>query len=264
MNKYNPDGSQLRADQLKMLDVLVEFSRICKENGITWWLDSGTLLGAVRHGGFIPWDDDVDVCVMKKDYKRLRKILCSLNSDKYFYSCIQTDVEHVNPFGKFRLKEGGTETTDPRSHYFKYNGPGLDVFSVEDTSHFSSPLFKVFSKNMQHPIPKIKNAAIRHFVTRLVEVISFGFLLPLCRLIGYINPKHQYYYELGSGFYKNPMYMDQIFPLGTITFEGVEFPAPRNVDAYLQNLYGDWHQLPTDEQIKKSLHNRIYLKEIYG
>ena len=60
------------------------------------------------------------------------------------------------------------------------------------------------------------------------------------------------------------MYMDQIFPLGTITFEGVEFPAPRNVDAYLQNLYGDWHQLPTDEQIKKSLHNRIYLKEIYG
>ena len=63
----------------------------------------------------------MDVCMMKKDYRKLRKILCALDSDKYFYSCIQSDVEHVNPFGKFRLKEGGVETTDPRSKYFKSN-----------------------------------------------------------------------------------------------------------------------------------------------
>ena len=58
---YNPDGSRLRTIQLNLLDILIEFDRICRNNEIPYWLDSGTLIGAARHGGFIPWDDDLDV-----------------------------------------------------------------------------------------------------------------------------------------------------------------------------------------------------------
>ena len=72
---YNPQGSPLREHQLRLLELLREWDRLCKENGITWWLDGGTLLGAMRHGGFIPWDDDLDVCILWKDVPRIRKIL---------------------------------------------------------------------------------------------------------------------------------------------------------------------------------------------
>lgn len=59
--KYNPDGSLLRNAQLRMLEILIDFDRVCRKHDIKYWLSSGTLLGAVRHGGFIPWDDDLDV-----------------------------------------------------------------------------------------------------------------------------------------------------------------------------------------------------------
>ena len=85
MRIYNPEGSTLRKDQLEMLEVLKAFSEICNENGIQWWLCSGTLLGAARHGGFIPWDDDIDVSMLKKDYRKLLKIMKKLDSKEYFY-----------------------------------------------------------------------------------------------------------------------------------------------------------------------------------
>ena len=73
--RYNPDGSDLRRLQLHMLDLLVEFDRICRKNDIDYWLEYGTLIGAARHGGFIPWDDDLDVTLLKKDRKKLIEAL---------------------------------------------------------------------------------------------------------------------------------------------------------------------------------------------
>jgi lipopolysaccharide cholinephosphotransferase len=63
-------GTPLRQAQLVMLRLLKAFHSICEENGLRYWLDAGTLLGAVRHGGFIPWDDDVDVLMPRDDYLR--------------------------------------------------------------------------------------------------------------------------------------------------------------------------------------------------
>ena len=73
--KYNPDGSILRQHQLKMLDILIVIDGICKKHGIKYWISDGTLLGAVRHGGFIPWDDDLDIQMMRKDFKHFIKII---------------------------------------------------------------------------------------------------------------------------------------------------------------------------------------------
>ena len=73
--RYNPDGSLLRRQQLRMLDILVEVDRICKKHHIEYWLSSGTLIGALRHNGFIPWDDDLDIEMMRKDYLRLLEVL---------------------------------------------------------------------------------------------------------------------------------------------------------------------------------------------
>lgn len=264
MRVYNPEGSCLRRDQKELVKVLQAFAKICKEHDIKWWLCSGTLLGAARHGGFVPWDDDIDVSMYKKDYKKLLKVLKRLDSDEYFYQCIQTDVDHVNCFGMFRKKEGLVPSTDARAQYFKFRGVGFDVFYIEKSSRFAAHMAKFFYLNMQHPTKYVKNKTLRHFLIRTVQVINFGILIPFTRLVGLINPKKEYHYALGSGFYDEPFYAKNIFPLTTIEFEGVQFPAPKDTDAYLTAMYGDWRKLPTEEQIRKSLHSPLYIEEIFG
>jgi lipopolysaccharide cholinephosphotransferase len=118
---------------------------------------------------------------------------------------------------------------------------------------------------MQHPTQYIKNSFLRHFAVRTVQVINFGLLIPIARLIGRVfNPDNEYRLCLGAGFYKSKFFVKDIFPLSTMEFEGVEFPVPGNVDSYLTNIYGDWRKLPSEEQIRKSLHYPIYIKEIFG
>lgn len=264
MREYNPEGSALRRDQKEMLKVLEAFAKICEENNIQWWLCSGTLLGAARHGGFIPWDDDVDVTMLKKDYKKLQRVLLKMKSDDYFYQCIRSDADHVNIFGKFRKKKDPVLATDPRSQYFKYQGVGLDVFYFERSTRFGAHLAKFFYKNMQHPTQYIKNRFLRHVAVRVVEGINFALLIPFARLVGQFGAKDQYRICLGAGFYKSVFYKKDIFPLSKMEFEGVEFPVPGNTDAYLTNIYGDWRKLPSEEQIRKSMHYPLYIKEIFG
>ena len=264
MRVYNPEGSTLRRDQMEMLTVLNAFAEICKDNDIQWWLCSGTLLGAARHGGFIPWDDDIDVSMFPKDYRKLLKVMKSLDSDEYFYQCIQTDVDHINVFGKFRKKKGCMLTTDPRSAYFKYSGVSIDVFPIEKTSRFADHMAKFFYHNMMHPTIYIKTPWLRHTLIRLIQAVNFGLIFPIISLIGLINPKKDYHCALGSGFYDQPFHAEDILPLTTIEFEGCMFPAPKDTDMYLKRLYGDWRRLPTDEQIRKSMHSPIYIEEIFG
>ena len=73
--RFNPEGSILRRQQLRMLELLDAVDCICKKHNIPYWLSSGTLIGAARHNGFIPWDDDLDIEILRSDYLRLIKIL---------------------------------------------------------------------------------------------------------------------------------------------------------------------------------------------
>lgn len=265
MIEYNPEGSLLRTDQLELVKMLQVFSDICEKNGIRWWLCSGTLLGAARNGGFIPWDDDIDVSMLKEDYRKLEKILAAMDSDEYFFQSIDTDPEYVNIFGRFRKKEGGRNVTaDPRTAFYKYKGIGFDIFCIEKSSRFAAHMAKTLYFGTQKFTLHMKNTAARQSAIRFVKALNRLVLIPFCRLVGLVNPKGQYHYELGSGFYKSPFYHDDIFPLSRITFEGVDFPAPGNTDAYLTKIYGDWRKLPSEASIRKSIHCQDYIDEIFG
>lgn len=100
--KYNPEGSDLRRMQMKMLDILTEVDKICKKHDIPYWLAGGTLLGAVRHGGFIPWDDDLDIELMREDYLKLIPLLRKELPEKFVVQTNKTDKNYFLTFAKVR------------------------------------------------------------------------------------------------------------------------------------------------------------------
>ena len=90
--------SELRKHQLEILDFVVEF---CEENDIHYWLDSGTLLGAVRHKGYIPWDDDIDIGMLREDFDRFtQRFRDKCSKTAYVFRCPEVDKNWHLPFGK--------------------------------------------------------------------------------------------------------------------------------------------------------------------
>lgn len=261
--KYNPDGSKLRQDQLEMLRMLKIFSKICEEHNITWWLCSGTLLGAARHGGFIPWDDDLDIAMPRKDFKRLEKILRSMKDEEFVLHSMKTDIDYVYGFAKFRKRKGEVEGGHRRGKYYKWRGHFVDLFSIEKTSRFSARVSSIIYNNLQHLTSYIRWAWLRRPLIFTIRALCYGIFIPLLRLIGLINPSGEYHYVLGSGWSRSTFFMKDILPLKKARFEGEDFPVPHDTDAYLTRLYGDWRKLPTEEQIRKAIHNPDYIKEIY-
>ena len=118
-----------------LLDLLCEFDRVCKENNIQYFLDSGTLLGAVRHGGFIPWDDDVDVVMLRNDYKRLCEIAQSKFAPPYFFQTNSTDPGSARGHAQLRNSETTgilrDEIQDGRPLYSFNQGLFVDVFALD-------------------------------------------------------------------------------------------------------------------------------------
>jgi lipopolysaccharide cholinephosphotransferase len=262
--RYNPDGSKLHKVQRELTDILLVLAKICDENNIKWWLSSGTLLGAKRHKGFIPWDDDIDIVMLRKDFRRLEKILHKMKSDEFIYQSMFSDIDYVNTFGKFRKRKGEVKITRGRYRYLKYKGQFIDIFAIERTPYWAARAARVIYFNMQYPTIYIKTKWLRHFVTRFIQFLCLGLINPILRLIGLINPKGEYHYSLGIGWPKSTFYAKDIFPLGKARFEDYEFPVPKDMDAYLTNVYGDWRKMPTEEQIRKCIHCQEYIEEIYG
>lgn len=264
MINYNPEGSLLRRDQKELLSMLEVLAEICKKNNIQWWLCSGTLLGAARHQGFIPWDDDIDIVLLKKDYKRLEKILCSMDSNEFVFHCMKTDVEYVNWFGKFRKREGCVKSASKRYNYYKWKGIGLDIFAIEKTNYLTAKLATLSYNIMQRKTGKIQNNFVRKSLIRSIEYLHSFIIFPILKLISIVNPNEEYHFTLGSGWYSAKFYKKDIFPLSTAIFENKPMPVPRDIDACLTNEFGDWRKMPSEEQIKKSIHCQEYRDEIFG
>ncbi|EXY98301.1 licD family protein, partial [Bacteroides fragilis str. 3998 T(B) 4] len=102
ISNYNTDGTMLRKQQERMFEMLCVIDDICVKNEINYWLSGGTLLGAVRHGGFIPWDDDLDIQLMKDDYNKLLGLLKTELPEQYQLQTSKTDRNYFARYAKVR------------------------------------------------------------------------------------------------------------------------------------------------------------------
>lgn len=245
--KYNPEGSALRRHQLDTLEILKIVHTICIDNGIRYWLSSGTLLGAVRHGGFIPWDDDVDIEMLEKDYWKFLKVAKSQLPSGFVLQTHRTDSHYYAPYAKVRNEKIIIAEKDGQDLNYKYRGIYIDVFYLKPTYRFLAFISGILQNFIIFRASKLK--VFSYFVSNFLFFILNGLLYPIFSAISLFAPKTVLYQSLGSGFLKSRNYSD-IFPLKTVEFEGFCFNAPCNVDGYLSNLYGDYTKLPDLEHVE--------------
>ena len=243
--KYNPEGSDLRKLQLRLLEVLKYLDEICVENDIKYWLSSGTLLGAVRHGGFIPWDDDVDIELERKDYKKLIKILSNTKHEQFELQTYRNDHFYIAPYAKLRDKHSLIK--EDKREGLRLNGCFVDIFPMERNNYFAlRTTFLLHYGLLSTMYPKYAPKWFKYLFVS-IKYLFIDVVFPIFRICNYIfTDKKRIYHTYGEGFmkYRN---IDDIYPLKRINFEGYQFNCPYNEDGYLHSLYGNYMELPRSE-----------------
>ena len=124
-------GKEFRRLQLIQLDLLIELDRVCRKNNIIYTIDGGTLLGAVRHKGFIPWDDDIDVAMTREEYDKFKAVRDQLNPDIAYFQDHDTDPKYLWGYGKLR-RTGTRFVRVGQSHLGFKDAVGIDIFPMDD------------------------------------------------------------------------------------------------------------------------------------
>lgn len=237
--QYNPEGSLLRKGQLRMLEILKSVDSICQKHNIQYWLSSGTLLGAVRHGGFIPWDDDLDIEMMKKDYDKLIPILKKELPPQFILQ--DTNTEDLYPYLFVKVRDKNSIIKEDNIWKFKNNGVFIDIFPLENSFDI---LFKL-SAYIYAPSFYLK---FNNKIYSLYRNLLSKFIYPLFRFISKLNRSKTIHHTYGMRFYKK-RYKNEIFPLKKIKFEDSFFFCPSNTDAYLKHLFGNYMNIPNEIEI---------------
>lgn len=260
--EYNPEGSELRAIQMKMLDILVTVTDICDKYDIPYWLSGGTLLGAVRHGGFIPWDDDVDIELLLPDYKKLLKILPSeLPLDMYLQTPEEKSYRML--FSKVRDRNSRIDSEEDNMACYTEKGIFIDIFPEERSYRWLKNLVDFF---YGRAFRRLKRGHPFHSLRYFYEYTASLFLYPvgfvlkfLARVICAITRPDNILHSYGIGNTTNH-HASYMFPPSKVSFEGRSFSAPENPDAYLKKQYGNYMDIPPKDKREIHFTHVTYLK----
>ena len=229
--------------EIKILD---EIDRICKKHNITYFIMWGTLIGAVRHKGFIPWDDDIDLSFPYKDYKKFLKVAKKELSEEFFLQTSKSDKYHPTYFAKLRLNNTAFYSKED-TNLKKHHGIFVDLLPLYNANNPPSALTKAKRKighiltNSVHG--KRENKPIGNsYIKKLPDGLLF-------RLRDLFLNTH------GKKFYSWGFYFDHedFLPATELEFCGKKYPAPKNYDKVLTTIYGDYMKLPPKE--KQVAHN---------
>ena len=253
---HTHDG-RLTSIQQILLAYLLEVDRICKKHNIKYFLGGGTLLGAIRHKGFIPWDDDADIMMLREDYDKFCAIAPTEMPESMTFQTNDTDKNCFYEFAKFRLNDTSFATAFSKNHKFMHNGLAFDIFCHDKTAnsklgqkiHIGATLFTralVFNKWNNR---KAENGnKVQSLITNLCKNIfplNFSMWLEKKVLVFFKNKKNaKYLYDgMGRNIYNGSFpaeYLDEVI---YVDFEGYKLPVPKQYDKYLTFLYGDYMEL---------------------
>ena len=260
MKKIN--NKSLKKIQQIELEMLKEFDKICKKHNLKYILTGGTLLGAIRHNGFIPWDDDIDIAMLRKDYNKFIEIQKKeLDSKKYYFQSLETDEEFGLPFGKLRRKNSiYSELTSPLKK--EKQGIWIDIFPIDKIEDNKISAFFTFAKVFYYKTIisfklnfKFASKGIKKLILNIIKFNSKFYSIERAKkhynkLIEKSNNKNTNHYINHGGVYL----LKEICPkkvfedLTSHKFEDGNFYITKHYDEYLTNIYGNYMEPPPKEK----------------
>jgi lipopolysaccharide cholinephosphotransferase len=243
----------LRKLQLLELKILLELKRICEKHHIQYFLMGGTLLGAVRHQGFIPWDDDIDIGMIRSEYVKFLTICNDELSQEYFLQTFESDETYPYSFAKLRLN--GTKYPEPvNKGIFCHKGIFIDIFPFDHVPnnylcrmvHRSKLMVSSRMCELKYGYRKIPSTLKGRLLYHLSKVFSKTQVTKMReKLFRKYNKKHTDFYINGSLY----CYPAEIFEqFSELEFEGIKFPVPAGYPTYLECAYGDYMRLPPEHE----------------
>ncbi|WP_293845701.1 LicD family protein [uncultured Parolsenella sp.] len=257
--------SRLKTEELSILDAIAV---ACEANDITWWLDGGTCLGAMRHEGFIPWDDDIDIGMLRSDYDRFCELAPEELPEGFSLHTSDNTGGYAAMFAKvykdgtrFENQEGRDAGSsmgifvDIFPYDCLYEDQGLRAKQISRASRaqrrsylYHSNAITVPHKGMLgsiekagckllHAIERISTKDPHNFQREFNSSIpdqSIGAISEECLTLAWPN--------------MDPMPVDDILPTAKASFEGEIYPVPRRAEKYLTVMYGDWKTIPAPEE----------------
>lgn len=254
----------LQRHQAVLLELLTEFDRICKKHDIPYVLFAGTALGAVRHQGFIPWDDDLDVAMLRPEYERFLQVAPKELNTETFY--LQAEFSDHWPMFFSKLRKNGTACMerfvpkDPQLHQGIY----MDIFPVDNLADGA------WMRKLQFAASKVviaKGLSARGYLTDSVAKKLFMAcckLVPMKLVYRFARQDKKKDTRLVHTFFgAASRYEKNIFPRQwfeqrvEVVFSGKNYPVPASFDAMLTQIYGDYMVLPADEEKRCKVHGVI-------
>ena len=258
----------LRRMQLIQLDLLSELDRVCRKHRIRYVMDGGTMLGAIRHKGFIPWDDDIDVGMLREDYEKFKTIIGDLNPKICYFQDNETDPGYRWGYGKLR-RTGTILVREGQEHLKCKTGVFIDIFPFDDIPLSTigqimqdfwcfclrKVLWSEVAKKNSSGLMKILWHVLSWIPTRLV----FACIQQMSRKSSNSSPNRvrilmfpafgkivrKQRYKLCERY---GMQKELFFEVSEYDFEGRRFFGYRNYDTYLRFQYDEYMTLPPVEQ----------------
>ena len=256
MSKYTVCGYDIEIMHTRMLEIATEVDRICKEQGLKCSLYGGSVIGAVRHNGFIPWDHDIDMAMPRKDYDKFVKYMKKNKNEKIFFSNYKSEKRYPNSWGKVRLNGTVFLEKELASLTELHKGVFIDLHPIDNII----PCFLKMQVKLNlfwSCVGKVKSgvyngSAKKEKMYRLFSWLPYGFINAMrtfsMKMFKFLPTKY---------VYKVAHPNNGVYPIKRCTFEKLiehkfedkTFFIPENYDEFLTKRYGNYMESPPESQV---------------
>lgn len=258
----------VRAVQGKILETMKFIDNLCREHGIVYYIMGGTALGAVRHGGFIPWDDDLDIFMTPDQYEIFKAVFDEYNSSAYILQEWRTDKKYLE-YAKVRMNGTTFIEENFKDRTDMHHGIYVDIMilhkvpennMLQKMVYYESKFVTLYGLSQRNWKPKSKS---QEFVLKSLKFLP-------CKLMARIAYSHIYVYDnrkdnfkycywITPAKFRNGLFDKTFFEKPVdVPFEDTKLLGSEKIKEYLTYRYGDYMKLPSEEQRKAAVHAYVF------